>query len=144
MTEKIAIGADHAGFELKEQLKKWLQQEGYVLKDFGAYSGDSADYADFAHPVSIAVEKNEFDVGLLVCGSANGVAMTAIKHQGIRAAICWTEELGALARQHNDANILCLPARFVSRELAEQILDKFLHSSFEGGRHARRVSKISC
>jgi ribose 5-phosphate isomerase B len=142
--EKLAIGADHAGFELKELLKKWLQEEGYILKDFGTYTADSADYADFAHPVSIAIEKNEFDLGLLVCGSANGVAMTANKHQGIRAAICWTEELAALARQHNDANILCLPARFVSRELAEKIVDKFLHSSFEGGRHARRVGKISC
>src|SRR5438045_7723538 len=112
--ETIAIGADHAGFELKEHLKKWLQQKGYTLKDFGTHSSDSADYADLAHPVSLAVEKKEFDLGLLVCGSANGVAMTANKHQGIRAAICWTEELSALARQHNDANILCLPARFIS------------------------------
>ena len=142
--EKLAIGADHAGFELKELLKKWLQEEGYILKDFGTYTADSADYADFAHPVSLAIEKKEFDLGLLVCGSANGVAMTANKHQGIRAAICWTEELASLARQHNDANILCLPARFLSRELAEKITDKFLHSSFEGGRHARRVGKISC
>lgn len=144
MSDKIAIGADHAGFELKEYLKTWLQQEGYALKDFGTYSAEAADYADFAHPVATAVEKKEFDLGLLVCGSANGVAMTANKHQGIRAAICWTEELASLARQHNDANILCLPARFISQELAEQILDKFLHSSFEGGRHARRVAKMSC
>jgi len=142
--EKLAIGADHAGFELKELLKKWLQEEGHLLKDFGTYTADSVDYADFAHPVSLAVERKEFDLGLLFCGSANGVAMTANKHQGIRAAICWTEELAALARQHNDANILCLPARFVSRELAEKIVDKFLLSSFEGGRHARRVGKISC
>ena len=142
--QKIAIGADHAGFELKEQLKTKLQQEGYSLKDFGTYSAESADYADFAHPVSLSIEKKEFDLGLLVCGSANGVAMTANKHQGIRAAICWTEELASLARQHNDANILCLPARFISPELAEKILDKFLHASFEGGRHARRVGKISC
>jgi ribose 5-phosphate isomerase B len=144
VTEKLAIGADHAGFELKEHLKTWLQQEGYVLKDFGTHSSEPADYADFAHPVSIAVENKEFDLGLLVCGSANGVAITANKHQGIRAAICWTEELATLARQHNDANVLCLPARFISKELAEQILDKFLHASFEGGRHARRVAKISC
>ena len=142
--KKIAIGADHAGYELKEQLKKVLDQKGYTVKDFGTYSTESADYADFAHPVSIAVDNKECDLGLLICGSANGVAMTANKHQHIRAAICWTEELGALARQHNNANVLCLPARFVSRELAEKILDRFLHSSFEGGRHARRVDKISC
>ncbi len=142
--EKIAIGADHAGFELKEHLKKLLEKEGYSTKDFGTFNLDSADYPDFAHPVSFAVEKKELDLGLLVCGSANGVAMTANKHQGIRAAICWTEELAGLARQHNDANVLCIPARFVSTELAEKILHKFLQSSFEGGRHAKRVGKISC
>ncbi len=141
--KKIEIGADNAGFELKEHLKI-PKAGGYILKDFGTYTLASADYADYAHPVSIAVEKREFDLGLLVCGSANGVAMTANKHQGIRAAICWTEELGALARQHNDANILCLPARFISEELAEKIVNKFLTSSFEGGRHERRVNKISC
>lgn len=142
--EKVAIGADHAGFEYKELLKKWLEKNGYLTKDFGTYTSDSSDYADFAHPVSLAVEKKEFDFGLLICGSANGVAMTANKHQGIRAAICWTEELAALARLHNNANILCLPARFISEELAEKILDKFLHTAFEGGRHERRVNKISC
>jgi len=144
MMNTIAIGADHAGFELKELLKKKLQEQGYALKDFGTYSPESADYADFAHPVATAVEKKEFDLGLLVCGSANGVAMTANKHQGIRAAICWNEELGALARLHNDANVLCLPARFISAETAEKILDKFLHTAFEGGRHERRVNKIAC
>jgi len=142
--EKIAIGADHAGFELKEQLKKKQKKKGYVIHDFGTYRAEAVDYADFAHPVSLAVEKKEFDLGLLICGSANGVAMTANKHQGIRAAICWTEELASLARQHNNANVLCLPARFISSELAEKILDRFLHASFEGGRHARRVDKISC
>ena len=141
---KIAIGSDHAGFEYKEGLKKWLEQNGYESKDFGTYSSDSSDYADFAHPVSTAVEKNEFALGVLICGSANGVAITANKHQGVRAAICWTEELATLARSHNDANIVCLPARFISLELAEKIVNKFLHASFEGGRHARRVSKISC
>jgi ribose 5-phosphate isomerase B len=144
MMQKIAIGADHAGFELKELLKKWLEANSFITKDFGTYNTESTDYADFAHPVSSAVEEKEFDLGLLVCGSANGVAMTANKHQGIRAAICWTEELAALARQHNDANVLCLPARFISTDLAEKILDRFLHSSFEGGRHERRVNKISC
>lgn len=141
---KIAIGADHAGYELKEHLKKWLEKNGYPLKDFGTFNVESADYPDFAHPVADAVEKKEFDLGLLLCGSANGVAITANKHQGVRAALCWIEEVAALARQHNDANIVCIPARFVSYELAEKILDRFLHSSFEGGRHERRVNKISC
>ncbi len=142
--QTIAIGSDHAGFEYKELLKKWLEESGYPLKDFGTYSAESADYADFAHPVSLAVENKEFDLGLLVCGSANGVAITANKHQGIRAAICWNEELAALARQHNNANIVCIPQRFVSPDLAQKILDRFLHSNFEGGRHERRVNKISC
>jgi ribose 5-phosphate isomerase B len=144
MMQKLAIGADHAGFELKEKLKKWLFENGFELKDFGTHSAESADYPDFAHPVATAVEKQEFDLGLLVCGSANGVAITANKHQGIRAAICWNEELASLARQHNNANVLCLPARFIDSDLAEKILDRFLNTSFEGGRHARRVDKISC
>lgn len=142
--EKIAIGADHAGFDYKELLKKWLEKNGYPVKDFGTYNSESADYPDFAHPVASGVENKEFDLGVLICGSANGVAMTANKHQGIRAAICWKEELAELARTHNNANVLCIPARHVSIELAEKILDKFLHSAFEGGRHARRVDKISC
>ena len=144
MMPKIAIGADHAGFEYKELLKKWLEKNGYDVKDFGAHSTESADYPDFAHPVAYAVEENTFDLGVLVCGSANGVAITANKHQGIRAAICWTEELASLSRQHNNANIVCIPARFVSYDLAEKITDRFLHTEFEGGRHERRVSKISC
>lgn len=144
MIQKIAIGADHAGFALKEHLKGWLEKAGHTLHDFGTHSSESADYPDFAHPVALAVEKKEFDLGLLVCGSGNGVAMSANKHQGIRAAICWNEDLAALAREHNDANILCLPARFIAKEDAERILDRFLNSSFEGGRHARRVNKISC
>lgn len=144
MMESIAIGADHAGFEYKEKLKTWLEKNGYTTKDFGTYTAESADYPDFAHPVALAVEKKEFELGLLICGSGNGIAITANKHQGIRAAICWNEELAALSRQHNNANVLCLPARFVTIDLAEKILDRFLHSSFEGGRHERRVSKISC
>lgn len=144
MMEKIAIGADHAGFEFKELLRKWLEKNGYPVKDFGAFSSESADYPDFAHPVAAAVEKKESDLGVLICGSANGVAITANKHQGIRAAICWNEELASLARQHNNANVLCLPARFIDIKLAEKILDRFLHSSFEGGRHERRVTKMSC
>ncbi|MBS1544761.1 MAG: ribose 5-phosphate isomerase B [Bacteroidetes bacterium] len=140
----LAVGSDHAGFELKEHLKGWLQNAGYTFKDFGTFSADSADYPDFAHPVASAVEKKEFELGLLVCGSGNGVAITANKHAGIRAALCWTEELAALSREHNDANILCLPSRFIEVQLAEKILDRFLHSNFEGGRHARRVDKIAC
>ncbi len=144
MMPKIAIGADHAGYELKEHLKKWLELNGFVTKDYGTFSNESADYPDFAHPVALAVEKKEADLGLLICGSGNGVAITANKHQGIRAAICWKEDLAALAREHNDANILCLPSRHISTELAEKITDRFLNSSFEGGRHARRVDKVSC
>ncbi len=141
---KIAIGSDHAGFEYKEALCTWLLKNGHELKDFGTYSAEPADYADFAHPVSLAVEKKEFDFGVLLCGSANGVAITANKHQGIRAAICWTDELASLARQHNDANIVCIPSRFISLVMAEKIVDTFLHAAFEGGRHARRVDKMSC
>ena len=116
----------------------------YEVKDFGTDSQDSADYPDFAHPVSTAVENQEFDLGILVCGSANGVAITANKHQGIRAAICWNEELASLARRHNDANILCIPARFIDFGLTEKIVHKFLTTAFEGGRHSTRVNKISC
>jgi ribose 5-phosphate isomerase B len=141
---KIAIGSDHAGFDYKELLKKNLQKNGHDLKDFGTATADSADYPDIAHPVATAVEEQQFELGVLVCGSANGVAITANKHQGIRAAICWTEELASLARQHNNANILCLPARFVSYEQAEKILNRFLQEKFEGGRHEKRVNKISC
>lgn len=139
---KIAIGADHAGFEYKELLKNHLS--GYEVKDFGTHSPDSVDYPDFAHPVASAVENGEFDFGVLVCGSANGVAITANKHQHIRAAICWQNELASLARQHNNANIICVPARFVSEALAKEMVDTFLSTDFEGGRHANRVNKISC
>ena len=141
---KIAIGSDHAGFEYKEELKKWLDKHGHEVMDFGAHNGDSSDYADFAHPVASNVDEKNASLGVLVCGSANGVAITANKHQGIRAAICWNEELASLARRHNDANVLCIPARFMTLDLAEKVLDTFLKGSFEGGRHARRVGKISC
>ena len=144
MSLKIAIGADHAGFDYKEGIVSYLEKNGYSVKDFGTYSADSTDYADFAHPVASAVENKEFDLGILICGSGNGVAMTANKHQGIRAALCWQEELASLARQHNNANILCMPERFVSYELAEKMVKAFLGASFEGGRHERRVNKISC
>jgi ribose 5-phosphate isomerase B len=144
MMPKIAIGSDHAGFKYKELLKTWLEKNGYSFKDFGTHNQDSTDYPDFAHPVASAVETKEFDFGILVCGSANGVAITANKHQGIRAAICWNEELASLARQHNNANIVCLPERFVSFDVAQQITERFLNTEFEGGRHGRRVDKISC
>src|SRR5438105_4395731 len=123
MMPKIAIGSDHAGFEYKQNLKIWLEKNGYQVKDFGAVSTASVDYPDFAHPVASAIEDKEFDLGILICGSANGVAITANKHQGIRAAICWNEELASLARQHNNANIVCIPARFISLEIAENITD---------------------
>jgi ribose 5-phosphate isomerase B len=139
---KIAIGADHAGFEYKEILKTDLAE--HDLKDFGTYTSDSVDYPDFAHPVASAVASGEFNFGILVCGSANGVAITANKHQEIRAAICWENELAALARQHNNANVICVPARFVTTDLAKQMVHTFLTTQFEGGRHADRVNKISC
>ena len=139
---KIAIGADHAGFDYKVAIAQWLNDDN--LKDFGTYSPDSVDYPDFAHPVASAVETGEVDFGILVCGSANGVAITANKHQGIRAAICWTEELASLARRHNNANIVCIPARFISIEDAEKIVKTFLETDFEGGRHATRVNKMTC
>ncbi|WP_374166653.1 ribose 5-phosphate isomerase B [Arcticibacter sp. MXS-1] len=138
----IAIGSDHAGFDYKEMLKDFLKD--VQVKDFGTHSPESADYPDFAHPVASSVENGEFTLGILVCGSANGVAITANKHQGIRAAICWTEELAELARKHNNANILCIPARFISEELARAITTRFIETEFEGGRHATRVGKISC
>jgi len=138
---KIAIGADHAGFEYKEALSSFLKD--YEIKDFGTYSPDSVDYPDFAHPVAFAVEKHEFNKGILICGSGNGIAITANKHQGIRAAICWNTELASLARKHNNANILCLPARFISIKEAQEITETFLTTEFEGGRHTNRVNKIS-
>lgn len=144
MSPGIVIGSDHAGFECKEKVKAWLQTQGYTVMDFGTHSSESADYPDFAHPVAESVESGKHGLGILVCGSGNGVAMTANKHAAVRAAVCWTVELAALARQHNDANILCLPARFLSTDEAIQITSRFLDSDFEGGRHARRVSKISC
>src|ERR1700744_3234437 len=139
---KIAIGSDHAGFDYKEALSKIADDA--EVKDFGTYSPDSVDYPDFAHPVALAVESGEYAFGILICGSANGVAITANKHQHIRAAICWGEELAELARKHNDANIICIPARFVREGDAEKMVDLFMNTEFEGGRHANRVDKISC
>lgn len=140
---KVALGGDHAGFDYKSQLAAYLKEKGFETKDYGTHSADSVDYPDFAHPVANAVESGEFPLGILICGSANGVAMAANKHQGIRAAICWDVELAELARAHNNANILCLPARFISVDLMKSIVDKFFETAFEGGRHANRVGKIS-
>ena len=140
----VAIGCDHAGFDYKEDIISFLDGKNISWKDFGTYSANSVDYPDFAHPVSNAVENGDASFGILICGSANGVAMTANKHQSIRAAICWGEELAELARKHNNANIICIPARFVSEGLVEKMIDIFMHTAFEGGRHNNRVEKIAC
>jgi ribose 5-phosphate isomerase B len=138
----LAIGSDHAGFHYKEQLKVWLEQQGWQVIDKGTYSTDSTDYPDYAHPVAGMVEKGTAAAGILICGSGNGVCMTANKHQGVRAALCWNEELAALARQHNNANILCMPERFVPYETALRMTEVFMSTAFEGGRHLKRVEKI--
>ena len=139
---KVAIGSDHAGFMLKETLKAYLQKKGFEVKDFGTYSEARADYPDFAHPVAKAVETNEADRGVLICGSGNGVNMTANRHHGVRSALCWNEEIAKLARQHNDANVIALPARFIDEKEAEKCIDIFFSTPFEGGRHTERVNKI--
>ena len=140
--QKIAIGCDHAGFAYKSAIIDLLQERGIAVADFGTDSEVSVDYPDFIHPVAEALGNNEADLGIIMCGSGNGVAMTANKHQHIRAAICWEEELASLAREHNNANVLALPVRFISEALALRIVSSFLDASFEGGRHARRVEKI--
>ncbi|HAI81351.1 MAG TPA: ribose 5-phosphate isomerase B [Chryseobacterium sp.] len=141
--KKIAIACDHAGFDYKEIIKKHLETH-YEVKDFGTFSKDSVDYPDFVHPSANAVESGECDFGILICGSGQGVAITANKHQQIRCALCWMPELAELARKHNNANMIALPARFIASELAVDIVDKFLGTDFEGGRHENRVAKISC
>lgn len=143
-SKPIAIGSDHAGFEYKTALIKWLTDKGYQVKDFGTSSPDSVDYPDFAHPTASSVENGETAFGILLCGSANGVAITANKHQHIRAGLCWQNDVALLVRKHNDANIICIPARFVSLALAEQMIELFMTTAFEGGRHATRVGKIAC
>jgi ribose 5-phosphate isomerase B len=144
VSKPIAIGADHAGVEYKDQVKSWLESLGYTVKDFGTHSEASVDYPDFAHPTASSVESGEAAFGILFCGSANGVAMTANKHEGIRAGLCWLTEVAELVRLHNDANMICVPARFVSIESAKEMIEKFMHTAFEGGRHQNRVNKISC
>jgi ribose 5-phosphate isomerase B len=144
LSKPIAIGADHAGFEYKEAIKLWLEKRNYTVKDCGTYSLDSVDYPDFAHPVANSVEAGEAAFGILFCGSANGVAITANKHQGIRAGLCWENDVAKLVRRHNNANVICIPARFVALPLAEEMIEHFITTEFEGGRHANRVNKISC
>ena len=139
---KVAIAADHAGFRLKEKLKAALVKSGCEVKDFGCYSEESVDYPDFAHPLAVAVEKGDFEKGITICGSGNGINMTANKHNGIRAALCWNETIARLAREHNDANVCSIPGRFVSESEALLITERFLSTLFEGGRHIKRVNKI--
>lgn len=140
---KIAVGNDHAGYEIKLVVMEWLEEQGYEIQNYGTDSPDSVDYPDFVHPVAEAVEKGEFDLGVLVCGSGQGVSFTANKHQGIRAALCWMPEIAELARLHNNANILCMPGRFIDREMAISIMEKFFSTSFEGGRHQNRIDKVA-
>ncbi len=138
----IAIGADHAGFELKEKVKKQLEEKGVKVKDFGAFSSESVDYPDFGHPVARDVQNGMADLGIVICGSGNGINMTVNKHRGIRSALCWNKELAELARQHNNANVLALAARFVDEDVNMEIVEAFINTEFEGGRHERRVNKI--
>jgi len=140
----VALGADHAGYSYKEIIRASLEREGYVVLDFGTDSEDSVDYPDFVHPAMEAIEGGKADIGIILCGTGNGVAITANKHTGIRAALCWSEEITELARQHNDANVLALPTRFISRDEALAMVNTFLSTPFEGGRHSRRVGKIPC
>jgi ribose 5-phosphate isomerase B len=143
MKKVLALGSDHAGYELKEFLKKYLIEKGFDIKDFGTKSNKSADYPDFAHPVAKVVNDNEIETGILICGSGNGVNIVANKYPNVRAALCWLEEIAVLARKHNNANILSLPARFISLEESIKIVDLFLSTTFEGGRHQTRIDKIS-
>lgn len=143
LARPIAIGCDHAGYQMKEYLISFIEGKGISFKDFGATSANSVDYPDFAHPVAAAVESGDYAFGILLCGSGNGVAITANKHPHIRAALCWDDEIASLARKHNNANILCIPARFVSEGTAEEMVEVFINTAFEGGRHQNRVSKIA-
>ncbi len=144
MEIKLGIGGDHAGYEYKKAIKAMLEKKGYEIVDYGTHSEESVDYPDYIHPMASDVEKNKISFAIAICGSGNGVAMTANKHQEIRAALCWNPELAGLARQHNDANMICLPSRFIDVEMAKSCVLSFLSADFEGGRHQRRVDKISC
>lgn len=139
---KIAIVSDHAGFNLKEKLKKYLASEKYNVKDFGCNNADAVDYPDYGHPFAIAISEGEYELGISICGTGNGINMVVNKHQGIRGALCWSEEISRLARAHNDANVCAIPGRFVNDSEAVLIVRAFLKTSFEGGRHKRRIDKI--
>jgi ribose 5-phosphate isomerase B len=143
MKKKIAIGADHAGYNLKKDIILFLEEKGFTVFDFGCPSEESIDYPDYAHPVAERVQK-EGILGILICGSGNGISMSANKHSGVRCALCWHKEIAELARQHNDANIMSLPARYISLNEAKECVDAFIKTDFEGGRHQRRVDKIKC
>lgn len=144
LSKPIAIGSDHAGFDYKVEIVKWLTEKGFKVEDKGVAENKSVDYPDYAHPVANAVENGEVAFGILLCGSANGVCITANKHQGIRAGLSFEPEVAKLIRQHNDANIIGIPARFVSLEVAKQMIELFIETPFEGGRHQTRVNKIAC
>jgi len=144
LSKPVAIGSDHAGYEYRVALVQWLTEKGLPVKDFGVNENRSVDYPDYAHPVAEAVEKGNAAFGILLCGSANGVCITANKHQGIRAGLSFDAEVAKLIRQHNDANIICIPARFVALEYAKLMIGIFMETSFEGGRHQQRVDKIAC
>jgi len=144
LTKPIAIGCDHAGVDYKDAVKKYLEQKGFTVKDFGTFTKDSVDYPDYAHAVATSIENNETAFGILFCGSANGVCITANKHQHIRAGLAWDNDVARLIRQHNNANVICMPARFVALTLVLEMIDNFIATPFEGGRHENRVNKIAC
>lgn len=138
----VGLACDHAGFPLKRFVLDYLEKKGYPIKDFGTYSDESVDYPDFAHPLAKAIESGEVYPGVAICGSGEGMAITLNKHQGVRAGLAWSKDIAELIRQHNDANVLVLPGRFIDNKTAEAIMDEFFKASFEGGRHERRVKKI--
>ena len=142
MKNTIAIANDHAGFEMKKIIIKHLEEKGYDTKDFGSHTADIVDYPDFAHPLASAIESEEYTFGITLCGSGNGINMVTNKHQNVRAALCWNSEIADLARRHNDANVCSIPARFIDQETAKNIVDTFLTTAFEGGRHIGRIEKI--
>lgn len=141
-TIKIGIGADHAGYEYKEGIREMLKKNGYDIKDYGTYTSESVDYPDYVHPLAKDIDNEKIDVGILICGSGQGVCMAANKHRAVKAAVCWENDIAVLSRRHNDANVICIPSRFISLELAKEMTNVFLNTEFEGGRHQRRVEKI--
>lgn len=142
-TLSVAIASDHAGYEMKEEMKRYFGGKLFKIEDFGCFSSDSVDYPDYVHPMAAAVNEGRYDFGIAICGSGNGMTMTANKYRNVRAALCWNPEIASLARRHNDANVICLPARFISQGEAEQLVEIFLTTDFEEGRHVARVYKMS-